>query len=130
MISSKETLFSKCCIRALRSSGYLIEEDENCYITIRELRNEPGISCHFLTKVLQQLTKQGVSKSKEGPDGGVKLVKNPDEVTFSDSMYSVDGSHIKMGCALDRPDCGELNLCMFNKNRTGFSGADDTYAYS
>jgi len=40
-------------------------------------------------------------------------------------------AHIKMGCALDRPDCGELSLCMFNKHRAGFfGGADDTFVYS
>jgi len=112
-------LLSKSCTYALRSSVYLAKQDADCYVTIKELSDELGISFHFLTKVLQQLTKHELLKSYQGPNGGVKLAKNAADITFLDIVRSVDGSHVITECALGLPGCGELDPCPLHEHWSG-----------
>lgn len=109
-------ILTKSCIYALRSSVYLAKQDADCYVTIKELSDELGISFYFLTKVLQQLTKQEILKSYQGPNGGVKLAKDACEITFLDIVQSVDGSHVISECALGLPGCGELDPCPLHEH--------------
>jgi Rrf2 family protein len=112
-------LLSKSCIYALRASVYLAKQDKDCYITIKELSDELGISFHYLTKVLQQLKNQDILKSVQGPNGGVKLAKNAGKITFVDIVQSIDGNYDITECALGIPGCGELNPCPFNNHWAG-----------
>lgn len=112
-------LISKSSIYALRSAIYLARQDQNCYITIKELSDELEISFHFLTKVLQELTKREILKSYQGPHGGVKLAKDAAEITFLDIVQSVDGSHTIADCALGLPGCGELAHCPLHEQWSG-----------
>lgn len=112
-------ILTKSCIYALRSSVYLAKQHEDFYVTIKELSDELGISFHFLTKVLQQLTKQEILKSYQGPNGGVKLAKDACEITFLEIVQSVDGSHVISECALGLPGCGELAPCPLHEHWSG-----------
>lgn len=109
-------LISKSCIYALRSSVYLAKQDADYYVTIKELSDELDISFHFLTKVLQQLTKQEILKSYQGPNGGVKLAIDANDITFWDIVHLVDGNHVLSECALGQPGCGELAPCPLHKH--------------
>lgn len=112
-------LLTKSCIYALQSSVYLAKQDDDSYTTIRELSDELGISFHFLTKVLQQLTKQKILKSYQGPNGGVKLAKDAANITFLDIVHSIDGGHLITECALGLPGCGELDPCPLHEHWSG-----------
>lgn len=112
-------LLTKSCIYALRSSVYLAKQEAECYVTIKELSDELKISFHFLTKVLQQLTKQEILKSYQGPNGGVKLAKDARDITFFDIVQSVDGSLVISECALGLPGCGELAPCPLHEHWSG-----------
>ena len=112
-------LLTKSCIYALRSSVYLAKQDDDSYTTIKELSDELGISFHFLTKVLQQLTKQKILKSYQGPNGGVKLAKDASNITFLDIVHSIDGGHLITECALGLPGCGELDPCPLHEHWSG-----------
>jgi len=112
-------LLTKSCIYALRSSVYLARQDDDSYTTIKELSDELNISFHFLTKVLQQLTKQELLKSCQGPNGGVKLAIDASEITFLDIVHTVDGGHVLSECALGLPGCGELAPCPLHKHWSG-----------
>src|SRR6056297_1815675 len=114
-------LLTKSCIYALRSSVYLANQEAECYVTIKELSDELTISFHFLTKVLQQLTKQEILKSYRGPNGAVKLAKDASEITFLDIVQSVDGSHVLSECALGLAGCGELAPCPLHKQWSGLT---------
>lgn len=113
-------LLSKSCVYALRASVYLASKEGSGYVTIKELSDELGISFHFLTKVLQQLTKNQILKSYQGPNGGVKLAKPASEVLFNEIVVSIDGSHLLKECALGLPGCGELKPCPLHDQWSGF----------
>ena len=104
-------LLSNTCIYGLRASVLLASKLSDDFVTIRELSDELNISFHFLTKVLQMLTKSGILKSYKGPNGGVKLARPASQITFMDIVESIDGKQIIKECALGLPGCGELKPC-------------------
>lgn len=104
-------LYSKSSVYALRASVYLARKNCSSYVTIKELSDELNISFHFLTKVLQQLTRSNILKSYQGPNGGVKLHKPACKITFIDIVESIDGNNLINECALGLPECGELQPC-------------------
>jgi Rrf2 family transcriptional regulator, iron-sulfur cluster assembly transcription factor len=104
-------ILSKSCVYGLRASVYLASKNNDDFVTIRKLSDELNISFHFLTKVLQQLTKVEILESYKGPNGGVKLAKPAHSVSFLDVVISIDGKYMLTECVLGLPVCGELNPC-------------------
>lgn len=112
-------LLSKTCIYGLRASVLLASKRQDEYTTIRELSDELEISFHFLTKVLQKLTKAELLISYKGPNGGVKLARNAAAITFMDVVISIDGNSIVHECALGLPGCGVLKPCPLHSQWSG-----------
>lgn len=104
-------LLSKTCLYGLRASVLLASKTKSEYTTIRYLSDELDISFHFLTKVLQLQTKAGLLESYKGPNGGVKLARSADQITFLDVVVSIDGTQIINECALGLPGCGVMKPC-------------------
>ncbi|TVR35449.1 MAG: Rrf2 family transcriptional regulator [Balneolaceae bacterium] len=104
-------LLSKSCMYGLRASVQLAGMKGNTYVTIRELSEDLDISFFFLTKVLQRLTQAEILESYKGPNGGVRLLKHPGEVTFLDVVTAIDGSCTLSECALGLPGCGVMKPC-------------------
>jgi len=104
-------ILSKSSIYGLRASILLAKKSRMGYTTIRELSEELNISFHFLTKVLQELTKSEILVSFKGPNGGVKLAKPPNKITFKEIVISIDGNYIIHDCPLGLSECDELDPC-------------------
>lgn len=104
-------LLSKSCIYGLRASVLLASKNQNDYINIRDLSEELDISFHFLTKVLQNLTQQQILESYKGPNGGVKLARSADSITFMDIVSAIDADYAFDKCLFGLPGCGELKPC-------------------
>ncbi|MEX0945210.1 MAG: Rrf2 family transcriptional regulator [Balneolaceae bacterium] len=104
-------ILSKSSIYGLRASILLAKKNRMGFTTIRELSEELNISFHFLTKVLQELTKSEIMVSFKGPNGGVKLAKPPNKITFKEIVNSIDGNYIIHDCPLGLSECGELDPC-------------------
>jgi Rrf2 family transcriptional regulator, iron-sulfur cluster assembly transcription factor len=109
-------LLSKSCIYGLRASVLLAKKNSSEYITINDLSKELNISFHFLTKVLQQLTKADLLISFKGPNGGVKLAKPADQITFREIIISIDEKFTLTDCPLGLPACGEFAPCPLHDN--------------
>ena len=104
-------LLSKSCMYGLRASVQLAGKKDNKYVTIRELSEDLDISFFFLTKVIQRLTEFEIIESHKGPNGGVRLLKRPGEVTFLDVVIAIDGACTLNECALGLPGCGVIKTC-------------------
>ncbi len=114
-------LLSKTCIYGLRASVLLASKKQGGleYTTIRELSDELEISFHFLTKVLQKLTKSELLESYKGPNGGVKLARDASSINFMDVVRSIDGDSLIHECALGLPGCGLLKPCPLHDQWSG-----------
>lgn len=104
-------LLSNSCVYGLRASLYLASRNNGEYIPIRKMSDKLEISFHFLTKILQQLTAEGIMESFKGPNGGIRLNKEGTKVQLMDIVLAIDGPHLLTECALGLPKCGTKNPC-------------------
>jgi Rrf2 family transcriptional regulator, iron-sulfur cluster assembly transcription factor len=104
-------LLSKSCVYGLRASLYLATRKEGEFTPIKNMSEKLEISFHFLTKILQQLTAEGILQSFKGPNGGVKLTKPGSHITLMDIVLAIDGPNLLTECALGLPGCGHKNPC-------------------
>ncbi len=105
-------VLSKSCEYGIRASIYLalLQEGEG-YVSIRKISEDLDISFHFLTKIFQKLTQAGLMSSLKGPNGGVKLVRDPATIALSDLVIAIDGGDLFNACMLGLPGCGEVKPC-------------------
>ena len=104
-------LLSKSCVYGLRASLYLASRDPDEFTPIKKMSDKLEISFHFLTKILQQLTANGLLESFKGPNGGVKLTKPGNKIALIDVVLAIDGPDLLTECALGLPGCGLKNPC-------------------
>ncbi|MEX0648852.1 MAG: Rrf2 family transcriptional regulator [Balneolaceae bacterium] len=104
-------LLSKSCVYGLRASLYLASRGSEEYVPIRTLSDKLEISFHFLTKILQQLTAEGLLESFKGPNGGVRLTRPGNEVPIIEVVIAIDGPGLFTDCALGLPGCGHAKPC-------------------
>lgn len=104
-------LLSKSCVYGLRASLYLANQENGKFIPIRQMSDKLEISFHFLTKILQQLTAEGILESFKGPNGGVRLVRDGNSINLIDIVIAIDGPKLLTECALGLPGCGVEAPC-------------------
>ncbi len=104
-------LFSKTSEYGFRAILYLAIYPERQFIPIREIADELGISFHFLGKIFQSLTQNGLVKSYKGPNGGVALAENPRNIYPIDVIRAIDGLNLLHKCAVGLNECSDKNPC-------------------
>lgn len=104
-------LLSKSCVYGLRATLYLATKEEGEFTPIKKMSEKLEISFHFLTKILQQLTADGMLESFKGPNGGVRLTKPGSKIKLIDVVLAIDGPKLLTECALGLPGCGLKNPC-------------------
>lgn len=112
-------LLSKACVYGLRAGLFLASREKKEYVSIREMSEKLGISFHFLTKILQQLTSAGLMESHKGPKGGVRLTKSGYEIHLFEIIAAIDGVELFTECALRLPGCGVKKPCPLHEKWSG-----------
>ena len=105
-------LLSKSCVYGLRATIYIAtRQADQAYVPIREVSRELKLSFHFLTKILQTLTEDGLLRSYRGPSGGVALAKPANKITLLDVVNSLEGKDLFRRCVLGLARCGDRKPC-------------------
>jgi Rrf2 family transcriptional regulator, iron-sulfur cluster assembly transcription factor len=105
-------VLSKACTYGVLASLYVAKVSSgNSYVSIREMSDELNISFHFLTKILQKLTSEGILFSHKGPKGGVLLARPAESITILDIVLAIDGEKVFTECVLGLPGCGSERPC-------------------
>ncbi len=102
---------SKSCLYGIRAAIYMASVEGNQFMSIRHISDTLDISFHFLTKILQTLTQDGIMSSYRGPNGGIMLARSPDAILLIDLVRSIDGDQIFTECFLGLPNCGNAVPC-------------------
>ncbi|RMH66055.1 MAG: Rrf2 family transcriptional regulator [Calditrichaeota bacterium] len=108
-------LLSKSCVYGIRALLYLSVNRDREYVPISEISELLGISFHFLTKILQELTAVGIVKSRKGIKGGVALAQPADKITLYNIIMHLDGEALFNECVLGLPGCADDNPCSMHK---------------
>lgn len=84
---------------ALLAVGYIAQHQDQKIILSQSIAKEYNIPLEYLLKILQQLVRANVLRSKRGPRGGFSLAKPPRKITMLQIIEAADG-----------PMAGQLNL--------------------
>ena len=84
---------------ALLAVGFIAKTQGKGVVLSQNISKEYEIPLEYLLKILQQLVRANVLRSKRGPRGGFSLAKPPAKITMLEIIEAVDG-----------PLTGELNL--------------------
>ena len=84
---------------ALLAVGYIAKNQGDGVVLSQDISNQYDIPLEYLLKILQQLVRANVLRSKRGPRGGFSLAKPTTKITMLEVIEAVDG-----------PLTGELNL--------------------
>ncbi len=76
---------------ALLAAGYLAKHQEQKIVLSDDISNKYNIPPTYLFKILGQLVKGGVLRSKRGPHGGFSLARPPKKITLLQIIEAVDG---------------------------------------
>ena len=101
---------------ALVAVGYIAKHKEQKIILSNTISEEYNIPLEYLLKIMQQLVRANVLRSKRGPRGGFSLAKPIKKITMLEVIEAVDG-----------PMVSRLNLTELTKKDKFSSKAEKVY---
>lgn len=104
-------LLSKSCVYGIRAAILMAIKGNSNFLTIKDIADELNLSAHFLTKILQQLTLDGLLLSHRGPKGGVKFSRPAKDIKLIEIVAAIDGLELFEECALGLFGCGKSTPC-------------------
>ena len=106
-------MISKTAEYALRAVVYLAEQAPAAS-TLQPMAEATQVPSGYLSKVLQQLVRNGVATSQRGLGGGFALVKSPVDLSVYEVVQAVDPLPRILECPLHLPEHRE-ELCTLHR---------------
>ena len=101
---------------ALLAVGYIAQHHRQKIVLSQDISKEYDIPLEYLLKILQQLVRANVLRSKRGPRGGFSLARPTKKITMLDIIEAVDG-----------PMMSQLNLAEQTHGEKFSVRAEQTY---
>jgi len=96
---------------ALRALIYLASHDGEPGCTLGDIAVHTAVSRQFLAKIIEELTRRGLVRSRRGPRGGYVLGRRLTELSFYDVIEAMEGPIALNKCAGRRGDCARSPRC-------------------
>lgn len=97
---------------ALIGLAHLAALDEGSVVTVREVSEQYAIPGKLLAKVFHELKTTGLLKSHQGKNGGYSLARDPDTVTLTDVISTIEGTPDLVSCSHTNGDhCPQFSDC-------------------
>ena len=75
----------------LRAVLYLSVQDPEKWCSKTEIAKQQGVPKKFLDKIIRDLMRCGLIKSKQGACGGYTLNRSPEQISFYDIIEAIEG---------------------------------------
>ena len=92
----------------VRTLVYLAQQDESRFTPTSDIAGNQHIPEPYLLRICSELHKSGLIESRRGPQGGHKLGRDPETISVSDVVDSVDYSLAPVDC-VEEPECCRLS---------------------
>ncbi|HUV41816.1 MAG TPA: Rrf2 family transcriptional regulator [Sedimentisphaerales bacterium] len=79
---------------ALLAVGYVAKNKDQKIILSQSIAKEYNIPLEYLLKILQQMVRANILRSKRGPRGGFSLAKPPKKISMLEIVEAVEGPMI------------------------------------
>jgi len=109
------TFFRKNTDYAVRVLVHLSMQERTDYISATVLAKELGLPLNFLRRICSTLIKAGILDAREGPRGGIRLVKNAAEITVLELIELFDGKPELSSCTFRKKLCPNRKTCVVRK---------------
>lgn len=93
---------------AIRTVVYLARQEGRA-ANVTRVASAMGIPKAFLAKIVQRLVKRGILETTRGAKGGVRLLKEPEEIDLYTILEAIQGT-------------AGINLCVSGRGTCGFKG--------
>lgn len=113
--NNRNMIFSKTLGYALQTVIFLSNQPAKKPILQKEIAIALDIPHHYLGKILQPLTKNGIVDSKTGAFGGFYLAKPAREIVLFDIVKIFEGANYFNNCVLGFPICDNNIPCPVHK---------------
>ncbi|NIA28556.1 MAG: Rrf2 family transcriptional regulator [Actinobacteria bacterium] len=97
---------------------YICSTEADRAATVREIAEKHKISQTLLAKILQQLARENIIRSVQGPRGGYIMNGNAGKVSLADVFEAIEGPLHLTECDLDDQSCSRYEDCTL---RDGFA---------
>ena len=95
----------------LRAIIYLSTQDPEKCCSIAEIARQQNVPKKFLEKIIQDLMRRGLIRSKRGSCGGYTLARLPDQISFYDVIEALEGPIAVNVCMKEELSCDQLPRC-------------------
>jgi len=95
----------------LRAVIYLSVQDPERCCSITEIATQQGVPKKFLEKIIQDLIRGGLIKSKRGSCGGYTLARSPEKISFYEVIEAIEGPIAVNACMDQHMGCEQLPRC-------------------
>jgi len=95
----------------LRAVIYLSGQDPEKCCSIAEIAKQQGVPRKFLEKIIQDLIRGGLIKSKRGACGGYALARAAETISFSDVIEAIEGPIAVNACMDESLGCAQMPRC-------------------
>ncbi len=93
---------------ALLALGYIAKNQDQKIILSQTISKEYEIPLEYLLKILQQMVRAGILRSKRGPRGGFSLALTPKKITMLQIIEAVDGPMSGQHALFEAPAKGKF----------------------
>lgn len=91
---------------------YIASLDNGEACSARYIAEHFNLPQEILAKIMQQLVKKGLVRSKKGKHGGYRLTQRPDRITLGDVIMAVEESLNVVDCSTEKGlKCDQMGLC-------------------
>lgn len=95
----------------LRAVIYLSEQPSGKCSSLGEIAKHQGIPKKFLEKIVQDLVRGGLIKSKRGSYGGYTLARSAEAISFCDVIEAIEGPIAVNACMDHALGCDQIPRC-------------------
>lgn len=107
-------LLNKNTDYAVRALLHLASQGDT-FTSSSDIAAGQDIPLPYVRRILQELVRSGYLGSKEGASGGVKLIKDPADITVSEMLRLFQGDIQISACMFRKKICSQRATCALKK---------------
>jgi Rrf2 family iron-sulfur cluster assembly transcriptional regulator len=104
-------LISKSGIHALRAITVLAQLEPGKYQHAAAIAKATGSPANYLSKILHQMSRDGVLESQKGQGGGFRMSRSPETMSVYDIVEAIDDLRAWNRCMFGNAECSDDRPC-------------------
>ena len=93
--------YSQATDYALHAMLYLVTAASDKPVGVQLLAEKLGVSQTYLSKMMTKLVKAGLIQSAPGANGGYRLRRKSEDISFLDIIHAIEGTASLFECSFD-----------------------------